>query len=78
MRFRLDLNSNFTSREKIVAVRVDYRMSYNYEPEEVLPNTKQLTLSVKDIPSAVKGSEHLIEIVTEKGKYLKFVAKEFT
>ncbi len=54
---------------KIVAVRVDGKMSYNYTPEYVPYGSKVLSLEVQDI--IVPKGNHVIEIITEKGNYLK-------
>ncbi len=77
MRFKLDLNNNFVNKEKIVAVRIDNKMSYNFEPTEIMPNIKYLILNVYDVYPITRTSEHIIEIITEKGKYLKYFSKEF-
>lgn len=77
MKFKLDLNNNFVSKEKIVAIRIDNKMSYNFEPTEIVPNTKYLILNVYDVYPIPKTAEHMIEIITEKGKYLKYFSKEF-
>ncbi|MCY0860464.1 MAG: hypothetical protein OWQ54_08555 [Sulfolobaceae archaeon] len=52
-------------------------MSYNFEPTEIVPNTKYLILNVYDVYPIPKTAEHMIEIITEKGKYLKYFSKEF-
>ncbi|WP_338604054.1 hypothetical protein V6M85_05605 [Sulfolobus tengchongensis] len=54
---------------KIVAIRIDGKMLYNYAPEYIPYGVKNVTIDVNDfIPT--KG-DHIIELITEKGEYIK-------
>ncbi|MEM0068828.1 MAG: hypothetical protein QXP62_06095, partial [Saccharolobus sp.] len=54
---------------KIVAVRIDGKMSYNYTPEYIPYGIKNLIIDINDI--IINKGDHVIELITEKGDYIK-------
>ncbi|QGA53338.1 hypothetical protein GFS03_01440 [Sulfolobus sp. E5-1-F] len=54
---------------KIVAIRIDGKMAYKYNPEYIPYGVKNIAIEISDfIP--IKG-DHIIELITEKGDYIK-------
>ncbi|BDB99172.1 hypothetical protein [Saccharolobus caldissimus] len=66
MRISLPLNK---ASGKIVAIRIDGKMSYNYAPEYIPYGVKNIVIDVNDV--LITKGDHIIELITEKGDYIK-------
>jgi hypothetical protein len=65
-------NVSLNKSEKIVAIRIDGKMSYNYSPDIIPAGVKSLVISINDI-KIDNNKSHILEIVTQSGKYFKFI-----
>jgi len=68
-------NLSLDKSEKIVAIRVDGKMSYNYSPDVIPARTRNLIIEINDIKLDYnqQSKKHVIEIITHSGKYFKYV-----
>ncbi|MEM4774101.1 MAG: hypothetical protein QXL33_04700 [Sulfolobaceae archaeon] len=65
---------NLEKSEKIIAIRVDGKMSYNFSPDVIPARVKNFIIEIGDVKlDYAYNKKHIIEIITYSGKYFKYI-----